>query len=133
VRVLDTDVCVEILRGNEGVVARRRQLHGEVVSTWITAAELCYGAAKSRAPAANTALVREFLTTVRLVGIDLPAAERFGELKSTLEGKGQRLADADLLIASITLVHGARLVTGNVRHYERIAGLATEDWIRARP
>lgn len=130
-RVLDTDVCVEILRGNDGVIARRRQLRDEVVTTWITAAELFFGAARSRAPAGNAALVRELLATVGLVGVDMPAAERFGELKAGLQREGRRLADADLLIAAITLVHGAILVTGNTRHYQRITGLSMEDWIRA--
>jgi predicted nucleic acid-binding protein len=47
-----------------------------------------------------------------------------------LEGRGRRLADADLFIAAIALAHGARLVTGNRRHYERIAELEIEDWMR---
>ena len=41
-----------------------------------------------------------------------------------------RIADADLLIAAITLANGASLVTGNRRHYERIENLRIEDWIR---
>lgn len=41
-----------------------------------------------------------------------------------------RLGDADLLIAAIALANGASLVTGNRWHYERIANLRIEDWIR---
>jgi tRNA(fMet)-specific endonuclease VapC len=40
------------------------------------------------------------------------------------------LADADLLIAAITLARGASLVTGNRRHYQRIEGPGLEDWVR---
>lgn len=129
-KVLDTDVCIEILRGNREVILRRQRVLDEVVTTWIAAAELYYGAAKSRAPAKNQKLVSEFLATLKLAGLDTPAVKQFGAIKADLEQKGQQLADADLLIAAIVLAQGATLVTGNIRHYQRIAGLTIEDWIR---
>ncbi len=129
-KVLDTDVCIEILRGNAPVLDRRKRAMDEVTTTWITAGELAYGAAKSRAPEKNQSLVTEFLATLPVVGLDLPAAERFGQLKEGLERGGNILADADLMIAAITLARGASLVTGNLRHYARIDGLRLEDWIR---
>lgn len=129
-KILDTDVCIEILRGNRQVIARRRESLDEVATSWITASELSYGAAKSRAPVKNQNLVIEFLATLPVVGLNLPAAELFGRHKAALERQGNRLADADLLIAAIAMAQGATLITGNVRHYERIPGLLIEDWIR---
>lgn len=130
VKVLDTDVCIEILRGNVRVIKHRRRIPDEVVTTWITACELAYGAAKSRNPEANQALVFAFLATLPVLGLDQRAARYFGQIKADLEHAGNILADADLLIAAITLAQGAQLVTGNRRHYERIAELSIEDWIR---
>lgn len=129
-RILDTDVCIEILRGNHRVVERRATIIDEVATTWITACELSYGAEKSRYRDANAPLVPSFLATLPVLGLNLAAAEHFGRNKSRLEVAGLRVADADLLIAGITMAHGATLVTGNRRHYDRIAGLPVEDWIR---
>ena len=129
-RVLDTDVCVEILRGNREVISRRSAVADSVTTTWVTAAELYYGAAKSKAPEKNRVLVSDFLTTIDSLGLDLAAVQRFGVLKADLERQGRRLADADLLIASTALSRGAILVTGNRAHYERIPDLQLEDWIR---
>ncbi len=129
-KVLDTDVCIEILRGNAAIIARRATVRDEVVTTWITAAELCYGAAKSSKSDNNQRLVSEFLATLSVIGLDLQAALRFGQLKTVLERDGRRLADADLFIAAVTRAHDAVLVTGNRRHYQRIPGLPIEDWIR---
>lgn len=129
-RILDTDVCIEILRGNREVVARRSAVADSVTTTWITAAELYYGAAKSKAPGSNRVLVSDFLTTLEAMALDLAAVQRFGSLKADLERRGRRLADADLLIASVALSRGAILVTGNRTHYARIADLQLEDWIR---
>ncbi len=129
-KILDTDVCIEILRGNEKVIERRREVDDDIATTWITASELTYGAEKSGASDRNLTLVTEFLGTLPILGLDLPSALEFGRRKVRLERAGMRIADADLLIAAITLANGASLVTGNRRHYERIENLRIEDWIR---
>jgi tRNA(fMet)-specific endonuclease VapC len=129
-RLLDTDVCVEILRKNRRVLDRRRETLDEAATTWVTAAELYYGAAKSAYPDVNGQAVSAFLRTLAVLQVGQPAAERFGALKARLEREGRQLADADLFIGAICLALGAVLVTGNKRHYERIEGLRMEDWIR---
>lgn len=129
-KLLDTDTCIEILRGNTTVIERRLTTEDEVVTTWITAAELRYGAAKSVAPKKNHALVTKFLATLPVLGLDAASTEIFGEAKALLEKQGQRLADADLLIGAIAAANGASVVTGNTKHYARFPGVTLEDWIR---
>lgn len=128
-RLLDTDTCIEILRGNVAVIARRREIADEVGTTWITAAELYYGAVRSGKVRENRRLVTEFLATLPVFGLDGGAAERFGSTKAELERAGKRLADADLFIAAVCLAKAAILVTGNLRHYARIADLQSESWM----
>jgi tRNA(fMet)-specific endonuclease VapC len=129
-KVLDTDTCIAILRGNQAVIDRRAGTTDDVVTTWVTAAELHFGAAKSSAPASNRALVADFLATLPVLGLDALSAQIFGEVKALLERKGMRLADADLFIGAIAAAKRATVVTGNRRHYERIPGVSMEDWIR---
>lgn len=129
-KVLDTDVCIEILRGRSAVIDRRVQEREEVGTTWVTASELFFGAAKSTKPDANAALVVRFLATLPVLAPDLASARVFGEVKARLSAAGQIVADADLFIGSIALSRGATIVTGNRRHYERIPGLVVEDWLR---
>ncbi len=129
-KILDTDTCIAILRGSEAVIERRAATADEVATTWMTAAELYYGAAKSSAPERNRAIVTSFLETLRVLGLDEPSVQVFGEAKALLERRGRRLADADLFIGAIAVVHQAAVVTGNRRHYERIPGVTVENWIR---
>lgn len=129
-KLLDTDTCVAILRGEHRVIERRAATPEAVATTWIAAAELQYGAAKSKAPDKNRGLATSLLATMPVLGLDGGSARIFGETKALLEREGRRLADADLLIAAIAVANNATVVTGNRRHYERIPGVTVEDWIR---
>jgi tRNA(fMet)-specific endonuclease VapC len=91
---LSREGYIEILRGNGRVIERRRRTPDAVATTWITACELAYGAAQSRAPEANQALVVAFLATLPILELDGVAAEHFGRLKADLERAGTLLADA---------------------------------------
>jgi predicted nucleic acid-binding protein len=47
----------------------------------------------------------------------------------TLQKKGIIIGDNDILIAAFCLKHNLILVTNNVKHFENIDGLITENWI----
>jgi tRNA(fMet)-specific endonuclease VapC len=111
-KLLDTDTCVAILRGNQAAVQRRAGTQDEVVTTWITAAELFYGAAKSSAPAHNHTMVTSFLATLPVLGLDVAGVQVFGMTKALLERQGRRLDDADLFIGAIAVAQNATVVTG---------------------
>ena len=128
-KVLDTDTSVEAIRQNPRVLERIDSERGRLSLATISVAELFYGAAKSRDPERERIEVRRFAGLFGLLGLDLASALIFGDTKALLESEGRRLPDADLLIASICLAHGALLVTGNRRHFDRIPGLTIEDWI----
>ncbi|HEY1556880.1 MAG TPA: type II toxin-antitoxin system VapC family toxin [Kofleriaceae bacterium] len=130
-KVLDTDTCIAILRGNDAVIAHRAVTSDEVATTWITASELYYGAAKSKAPDKNRALVHSFLVTLPTLALDELSVQIFGEARSLLDSRGQRMADADLYIASIAVARRAAIVTANRSHYERIPGVVVESWTGA--
>ena len=128
--ILDTDTCIEILRGNERVIDKRAFVDDDVATTWITACELYFGAARSKNPQGNRRLVTKFLRSLPVHGLDGVSAQVFGEAKSILKTRGKGIADADLIIAAIAIGLDANVVTGNRRHFERIPGVKLENWIR---
>ena len=128
--LLDTDTCVEILHGNLNVIRKRNEETDSVAISFITVAELYYGAAKSNKTDHNNQLVAEFLLTINIIQSDIAIARTYGELKAGLEKIGLPIADADLFIAATTITKCEKLITGNLRHYERITGLRIDNWIR---
>ena len=126
--ILDTNVCIHILRGNFSVIEQRQKYSGQVAISFMTAAELFYGAEKSASPIKNRTLVDQFLLSVATIESDRNIVRRFGSLKAALEGDGLPLADADLLIAATALERADLLVTGNTERFSRIEGLSLANW-----
>ncbi len=69
-----------------------------------------------------------FLAPLRSLAFDDECAERYAEIRVRLEKAGTLIGPNDLLIAAIARVHGATLVTHNVREFSRVEGLRLEDW-----
>ena len=127
--IIDTDICIHLLRGNRSVLEQRLKHNDQVAVSFMTAAELFYGAEKSANPSKNKTLAEQFLLTVVTVESSRGIVRRFGELKAALEKKGVPLADADLLVAATALESADLLVTGNTKHFSRIEGLNLANWI----
>lgn len=66
---------------------------------------------------------RRLLPRIRILPYDTTVAREYGRCRALLEAAGTVLAEADLQIAATALVHGLELVTGNLRHFEKVPGL----------
>jgi tRNA(fMet)-specific endonuclease VapC len=127
--LLDTSVCVAVLRGRDPVLRRLAEVGpGAVAVSAMTAAELRYGVLKSRDPAATGAEVERFLGLLEALPFDEAAAEVHARVRRALEVAGQPIGERELVIAATALAHGLPVATGNTREFRRVSGLAVEDW-----
>lgn len=127
--MLDTDTVSFALRGR-GRVATHLLNHrpAEICLSSITLAELRYGAALRRSRKLH-GLIDTFIEAVAVLPFDQVAAARFGTVAALLASQGTPIGDFDALIASHALAVGLTLVTNNTKHFERVAGLKTENWV----
>jgi tRNA(fMet)-specific endonuclease VapC len=130
--LLDTNICVELLRaGSRKVLSRiRRYEIDEVSISSITLAELQYGAAKSARPAHHEMLLVQFCAPIAILPFDHVAAEAYGPVRADLERAGTPIGPLDTLIASHALAFNLILVTTNEREFQRVEGLRVENWTR---
>jgi tRNA(fMet)-specific endonuclease VapC len=131
--VLDTDVLSNLLKRipAKPLLAKLAQIPAaHQCTTSITVGELIYGAARAslRTDALLSKIEGVLLRDLAILPFDRAAAHQYGILRAGLERQGTPLADADLRIAAITLAHEHTLVTGNERHFRRIADLQIENW-----
>ena len=133
--LFDTDILSNLVKRSPSVQLLRRLAHAapsDQFTSAITVGEMVYGALRSeRATELLPRLDREVWPNVTVLPFDDTAARTYGRLRAELERTGMSLAEPDLRIAAIAVSHGLVLVTGNTRHFERVPGLALENWFDA--
>lgn len=127
--LLDTDICIAILRGKEPDLESKLN-HLPLASVEvpsIVVAELWVGVEKSSHRERSERKLRTFLRDIPTVPFEESAALKYGEIRAQLERGGTSIGANDLLIAAMTVVRFATLITRNRREYG-VPGLKIEVW-----
>ena len=127
--MLDTDTVSFALRG-QGRVAARLLEHrpSELCISSITFAELRYGAEARRSRKLHR-LISAFVEPIEVMPFDESAASRFGTVAAAVARRGEPIGTLDTLRAAHALSLRLTFVTNNTRHFARVAGLVTENWV----
>ncbi|NOX63209.1 MAG: type II toxin-antitoxin system VapC family toxin [Chloroflexi bacterium] len=130
--MIDTNICIYIMNKRPvKVVKKFKQMAvGEIAVSSITVSELYYGAGKSGNPRRNKERVRDFLLPFVILPYDERAAVFYGDIRSRLERHGKPIGPLDTLIAAHALSQNLTLITNNEKEFQRIEGLAVENWVR---
>lgn len=128
--MLDTNICIFIIRQKNPAVIKRITLHRpeDLLISSITVSELKYGCEKSADPEKNRLALMEFLSPLTILPFAPSAAQHYGEIRAQLERDGTPVGAMDLLIAAHARSINATLVTNNTRDFKRIKGLNIADW-----
>jgi predicted nucleic acid-binding protein len=71
----------------------------------------------------------EVLSRVTILDFGFPEALTAGDVLAYLARRGELIGVEDLLIGATALAREYTVVTGNVRHFERIPNLRVENWL----
>lgn len=131
--LFDTDVITNVLKPSpsDSLVKKLQDIpkKSQYISS-ISVYEIVYGAYKSRRAEYHLQKFHTLLLpSIQLAGFDASAAYVCGALRAELESSGVPLSLADLQIASIALARDLTLITGNVKHFNRIMKLRVENWL----
>lgn len=127
--LLDTNICSAHMKRPAGLAHRFMQHQGRLHIAAVALAELYAGAYLAPHTAKLLASIRRLLDDVSILPFDEEPARVFGQLRGQLQGSGVTVNPVDLMIAATALAHDLTLVTHNTRHFERVPGLATVDWL----
>jgi len=128
--LLDTNICIYVINPRPPAVLARfvsHEMDGLGISA-ITASELYWGVYKSGSIRNQTAL-EKFLSPLTILDYDHAAARQYGKLRADLDKQGTPIGPLDQQIAAHALALGVTLVTNNTREFERVPGLAVENWV----
>jgi tRNA(fMet)-specific endonuclease VapC len=130
--MLDTNICIRVLRDRPATVRARFNAEAEGLSiSTITLGELLYGAARSARPTEMRREVERFAARLEVLALDSDAVAHFADIRTDLEGRGTTIGPYDLLIAGHARSRGLIVVTGNLREFQQVDGLRAEDWLAA--
>ena len=132
--MLDTDTCIFLMRGESPALAARVQsvpLQQQVMSA-VTFAELSYGVQVSAAAKRkqNQSVLDSLVLHLAVLDWPQDAAKHYAEIRADLKKRGAQLVAADLMIAGHARAMGAIVVTNNLKDFERVKGLAVENWTK---
>jgi len=131
--MLDTNTCLCLLNRNAGyrqILARIDGLaYEQLAISSVTLAELRYVIAQYVKKTANRTKLEYFLHQFECLPFDAEAAACYADIHTQLEPQDTPIGPLDTLIAAHALSVSATLVTDNVHEFERVKGLAIENWI----
>jgi tRNA(fMet)-specific endonuclease VapC len=129
--MLDTSICSYVLRRHPWPVKARFDAvgAGNLGLSPVVLAGLYFGAAKHPQGQRIRTDIDDFAARLVILPWDQSAAHHYGELRAHLERQGAPIGNMDLMIAAHALSLGAVLVSDNIRHFEKVPGLALENWV----
>jgi tRNA(fMet)-specific endonuclease VapC len=126
--LLDTNLCVQYLRGKNALVRQRLAGHAvaEIRLCSVVLTELYLGVLRSAQAAKNRLALVQFAAPYARLPFDDAAAEVCARIRHDPETKGTPIGPYDLQIAAIALSQSCTLVTHNLSEFSRVSGLLIE-------
>lgn len=130
--LLDTNIVIYVLKRRPVVVLAVFNTNASRMAiSSITLSELMYGAEKSPNVNRNLEAIEEFVSHLDVLPYDAKASQHCGQIKATLERKGEIIGENDIHIAAHAISQGLILVSNNLKEFNRVPNLALENWVES--
>lgn len=119
-RLFDTDVLIEHLKGNEEATALLLDASsaGQAAISVLTRFELLAGMRSN-----ERSQIRQLLDSLPNLEISTEVATRAGELARNYRRSHEGISSIDYLVAATAEIEGLDLITRNVKHFPMVSGL----------
>lgn len=127
--ILDSSFIIDFIEGDANARKKLEELELEgtkLATTTLTAFELWRGFHELNQSDKEQACA--ILDRLHIYPLDLTSAKTGGRLAQALDAKGQTIDPEDTMIAGIIFVNKEKILTRNVKHFNRIPGLLVETY-----
>jgi predicted nucleic acid-binding protein len=122
--LVDTDVVSYVFRGDTRAdYFRAYLLHRNLAVSFMTVAELYYGAYKAGWGTNQVARLENHLRNYTVVPYDYQVCQQWARVRADRERMGHQISVADAWHAACALTHDCALATNNGRDFQDIQGL----------
>jgi tRNA(fMet)-specific endonuclease VapC len=117
------------MREPTGIIRRRLEEHGgDAAMSIVTLAELRFGVERTGSQRLRSALAA-MTGYLPVLPLEAPVDQTYARLRTHLQRTGQPIGPNDMWIAAHALSLGVTLVTRNIGEFQRVPGLAVENWL----
>lgn len=128
--MLDTNICIYVIKRRPiEVLPKFNDAMGHISISSITLAELLHGVEKSQYISKNLKAVEDFCSRLDVLDYDENAAVHYGDIRANLEKKDMTIGVNDLHIAGHARSLGLKLISNNLKEFDRVEGLRTQNWL----
>lgn len=122
---LDTNIAVNFLNGDEGIISFIQQI--KVIYLPITVCgELLYGAENSKKKQANLKKVKAFIKSCKILNTTTSIAETYAHIRLELKANGTPIPENDIWIAAICIDNNLPLASRD-KHFSYIRNFQTHN------
>lgn len=127
--LLDSNFCIACLRRKPWALQALATVPlTSIAISSMTLGELVLGSQLSPNPVEELNKAEAFLRPLPVIPFGREEATRWAKVDGALRKQGNRIETEDAIIAATAIAHGMVLVTGNIKHFERVKGLKLVDW-----
>lgn len=121
--LLDTNIIIDHIRGRYKI--QKEMVKEGIATSIISYGELLYGIEKSVNKIKSLEVIDKLFKSlsIQIIDLDIDTLKIYAQTKASLEMKGKKLYDFDILIAASALHNSYILVTRNTKHFKRIPDL----------
>ena len=130
--LIDTDILSAIMRTHPVASAQARKylsIHHQLSFSIITKYEILRGL-KVKGSINQISAFNHLCERSQILLLTDEIIYKAAEIYADLYQRGELISDADILISASAISNGLTLVTNNEKHFERIAGLRIENWLK---
>jgi tRNA(fMet)-specific endonuclease VapC len=73
-------------------------------------------------------MLKNLMNFYNLLSFTIIEAKKAAEIEANLESQGKVIGLKDVLMSSIAISNNCTIVTGNVKHFNKIQGIKVESW-----
>ena len=130
--LLDTNICIFLLRGNSDVARQINDVGwNNCAISELTRAEILTGSflCSLKGRRKKDRGLESFLSDMAIIPVS-GAIDYYAEEKARLIAEGKLIPDVDLLIGCTAVVGNMVMVTDNSSHLSRVRGIVLENWVK---
>ncbi len=128
--LLDTDIVSAVIKNRNSLGDSVHYLtEAEWAISAISQMELRFGMLIMPPEHKSRNLIASFLANAPVLDFDSATADQTAKVRAQLKAQGAQIGCYDPLIAGHALAINAVLVTGNTKHFSKIEGLKTINWL----